>query len=236
MDTPWLRATGLYKGFRTPHRHIEVLRGIDLAVPQGQVVAVTGPSGSGKSTLLNLLGSLDRPDEGSILWGGRVLHQLSDGERSRLRNLEVGFVFQFHHLLPDFTALENVMMPALVAGVGAAERRARAQELLEAVGLADRQEHRPGELSGGEQQRVAVARALVNAPKLLLADEPGGNLDRERADQLHELLLSMRTRSGLALVVVTHDEGLARRADVWLHLEQGRLGPKQPTADGGSGR
>jgi lipoprotein-releasing system ATP-binding protein len=234
---PWLVAEGLQKGFRTPHRHIEVLRGIDLAVEAGELVVVTGPSGSGKSTLLNLLGSLDRPDEGSILWGGRALQRLADRERSRLRNRELGFVFQFHHLLPDFTALENVMMPALVAGVEVAQRRERAARLLARVGLTGRSEHRPGELSGGEQQRVAVARALVNGPRLLLADEPGGNLDRALADELHALLLELRTDERVSMVVVTHDESLARRADRWLHLEEGRLLPVGEIGrNGGSGR
>jgi lipoprotein-releasing system ATP-binding protein len=223
MSRAWLRAQNLRKSYRSTHRYLEVLQGIDLEVGQGEVVAVTGRSGSGKSTLLNLLGSLDRPDEGSILWGDREIFRLSDRERSRLRNQAVGFVFQFHHLLADFTALENVMMPARVAGQNGPAVLERARSLLSRVGVGERLEHRPGELSGGEQQRVAVARALVNHPRMLLADEPAGNLDHARAEELNQLLLELSRTEDLGMVIVTHDESLARRAHRWYHLQGGTL-------------
>jgi len=209
--------------YHTMKRDVTVLRGVDLKVAPREVVAVTGGSGSGKTTLLNLLGSLDRPVSGSICWGGEEILSLRPVELSRLRNQAVGFVFQFHHLLPDFTALENIMMPARIAGGSLSEARARAQELLSRVGLLDRADHRPGELSGGEQQRVAVARALMNHPRLLLADEPAGNLDSGRAAELTQLLLQARDEEDLAVVVVTHDERAAARADRWYTLDEGRL-------------
>jgi lipoprotein-releasing system ATP-binding protein len=224
MSEAWLRAEDLHKSFASEHREIQVLRGVSLEVRPGEAVAVTGPSGSGKSTLLNLLGSLDRPDRGSILWGETDLAHLDDPRRSRLRNHDIGFVFQQHHLLGDFTALENVLMPARIAGLRR-EDTGRAQRLLDRVGLENRREHLPGELSGGEQQRVAVARALMNQPRLLLLDEPGGNLDRARADDLHGLLLGLARQEGIAVVSVTHDESLARRSDRWLHLQGGELVP-----------
>lgn len=222
MSRPWLVARGLEKTFRSEHRDLNVLRGVDLEVSAGEFVAITGPSGSGKSTLLNLLGSLDRPDRGNILWGKLSSDGLDDRSRSRLRNREVGFVFQQHHLLGDFTALENVMMPLRIAGeinLG----RERAQELLEKVGLQSRTSHLPGELSGGEQQRVAVARALIHQPRMLFLDEPGGNLDRKRADELHGLLLGLASEGEVGVVAVTHDENLASLADRWLRLSEGLL-------------
>jgi lipoprotein-releasing system ATP-binding protein len=225
MSEAWLRAADLHKGFRSEHRELQVLRGVELEVAPGELVAVTGASGSGKSTLLNLLGSLDRPDRGSIVWAGQDLASLGDAQLSRLRNRCVGFVFQAHHLLADFDALENVLLPARALGKLDATVRRRAESLLERVGLEDRRTHRPGELSGGEQQRVAVARALIASPQLLLADEPGGNLDRERADALHEVLLLLCRAEGVAMVVVTHDRELARRAHRWLQLHEGRLQP-----------
>lgn len=225
MSEPWLVTHGLCKSYDTGKRHVEVLRGIDITASPGEVVAVTGPSGSGKTTLLNLLGSLDRPQEGTILWGGQPILEMKSAQLSRIRNREVGFVFQFHHLLPDFSALENVMMPARIAGTNASDAQRRGLELLARVGLEDRAEHRPGELSGGEQQRVAVARAMMNHPRLLLADEPAGNLDRGRAAELTELLHQARDEEGLAVVVVTHDEAAAARADRWLHLTDGVLAP-----------
>lgn len=223
MNEGWLEASGLGKTYRTVHREVEVLKGVDLSVAPGEVVSITGESGSGKSTLLNLLGCLDRPDAGSILWGSRDAWALSDGARSQLLNAEIGFVFQSHHLLGDFTALENVLMPVRAGrGIRSADRE-RALDLLGRVGLDHRLEHRPGELSGGEQQRVAVARALINQPKLVLADEPGGNLDHARAEDLHGLLLALGAETGAAVVVVTHDEALAARADRWMHLQAGTL-------------
>ena len=223
MSEPWLVARGLHRRFKTEHRDLHILCGIDLEVDAGEFVAVTGPSGSGKSTLLNLLGSLDDPDEGEILWGGLSVRRLDDGRRSRLRNEDLGFVFQQHHLLPDFTALENVLMPARVAGRVGSAARDRARHLLTRTGLGERLEHRPGELSGGEQQRVAVARALMNEPRLLLLDEPGGNLDRVRAGELHRLLLDLAAEGNVAAVAVTHNLELAREAGRWYRLEDGRL-------------
>ncbi len=223
---PWMVARGLEKSYRSEHRRVEVLRGVDLSVRPGDVVAITGPSGSGKSTLLNLLGSLDRPDAGSIVWGELSSERLDDRRRGRLRNREIGFVFQQHHLLGDFTAWENVVLPARIAGESLGSARERARSLLERVGLSDRLDHLPGELSGGEQQRVAVARALVNRPRLLLLDEPGGNLDRARADDLHDLLLRLAEEDTVSVVAVTHDESLARRAPSRWHLLEGRLHPQ----------
>lgn len=225
-----LRAEGLHRAYVSEHRNVHVLRGVDLAVDAGEVVVVTGASGSGKSTLLNLLGSLDRPDQGAILWEQKDLSAWSSPRISRFRNEELGFVFQQHHLLGDFTALENVLMPSSIRGLRPADLD-RARGLLEQVGLEDRAGHLPGELSGGEQQRVAVARALQNEPRLLLLDEPGGNLDRGRARGLHELLIEMARERGVAVVAVTHDRDLASRADRELHLADGQLREVDAAAD-----
>jgi lipoprotein-releasing system ATP-binding protein len=202
---------------------IEVLRGVSLALRRGEAVAITGASGSGKSTLLHLLGALDRPTAGQVLLGGREVSLLGEEELAAVRNRHVGFVFQFHHLLREFTALENVMMPALLAGAGHAEAERRARELLAEVGLEARATHKPRQLSGGEQQRVAAARALVNEPLVLLADEPSGNLDTATSERLHDLLFSLRERRELSLVIVTHNVDLAGRADRILRLQDGRL-------------
>jgi lipoprotein-releasing system ATP-binding protein len=232
MSELWLEAEGLHKSYQGPHGVVRVLAGVDVRLGEGQSCAITGASGSGKSTLLNLLGRLDRPDAGSIVWGGEDVVALSDGRLSRMRNLQVGFVFQSHHLLGDFSALENVMLPALAAGNRDGETRRRAGALLEEVGLGARAGHRPGELSGGEQQRIAVARALINRPKLILADEPGGNLDGARADQLHDLLLRLVETERAALLVVTHDPRLAERADHWFELRDGCLHGRGPESGG----
>jgi len=202
---------------------IRVLRGVDLVVERGETVAIVGPSGAGKSTLLHVLGGLDLPTSGRVSLGGRDLSKLSDQELARVRNEFVGFVFQFHHLLRDFTALENVMMPQIIAGVDRPRAHARAMDLLSQVGLSDRVEHRPAKLSGGEQQRVAVARALVNEPPALLADEPSGNLDRETSERLHAVLFDLVRHHGTALVVVTHNTSLAERTDRVLELRDGIL-------------
>ncbi len=222
--TPVAETRGLVRSFESPDGgSIEVLRGIDLTIAAGDSIAIVGPSGSGKSTLLHLLGALDRPTAGEVRLQGERLADLSDEALAALRSRYVGFVFQFHHLLRDFTALENVMIPQLVAGTSRDEARERALDLLEQVGLVPRASHRPRKLSGGEQQRVAVARALANDPPLLLADEPSGNLDTEASDRLHDLLFRLLERHGAALVVVTHSTELAGRARRILRLEAGTL-------------
>jgi len=206
---------------------IDVLRGVSLTLETGDAVAITGASGSGKSTLLHLLGALDRPTAGKVLLGGRDVSALGEDELAGARNRQVGFVFQFHHLLREFTAIENVMMPALLSGRSFPDARKRARALLAEVGLEHRETHKPRQLSGGEQQRVAVARALMNQPLVLLADEPSGNLDASTSLKLHDLLFSIREKRDLSLIVVTHNRNLATRADRILVLEEGRL---QPTA------
>jgi lipoprotein-releasing system ATP-binding protein len=206
-------------------RELTILDGVDFVLREGEAVAVTGASGAGKSTLLHLLGALDRPTEGQILIDGRSVAGLADEDLADVRNRRIGFVFQFHHLLREFTALENVMMPALIAHIPFAEAEARARRLLGDVGLAERVTHKPRQLSGGEQQRVAVARALVNDPVVLLADEPSGNLDTETSAHLHDLLFDLRERRSLSLVVVTHNTDLAGRADRQLVMSAGRLHP-----------
>jgi len=222
--TPLLEVRGLKKSFRgasdTP---IQVLNGVDLQVGRGEVIAITGESGSGKSTLLQILGALDRPDEGEVTMAGTDVFSQDDEALSRFRNQQIGFVFQFHHLLPEFTAEENVMMPALVHGAAASAAKTSAHELLARVGLQDRMDHRPGELSGGEKQRVAMARALMNEPDLILADEPTGNLDENTADRLHAELVSLSRELGQTFVIVTHNRHFARMADRELVLEHGVL-------------
>lgn len=202
---------------------ITVFDGVELAVERGEMVAIVGASGAGKSTLLHLLGALDRPTAGRVLIDGRPLAGMDDNEVSRLRNRTIGFVFQFHHLLREFSALENVMMPMQIAGMPADEARVRALALLGRVGLAGRVHHRPGQLSGGEQQRTAVARALATDPAVLLADEPSGNLDHHNSELLHDLFAELGRELEVAMVVVTHNRSLAARADRVLQLEDGRL-------------
>ena len=205
---------------------LHVLEGVDLRVEPGEAVAIIGASGAGKSTLLHLLGALDSPTSGEVLLGGQQVSGLGEQALARVRNRHVGFVFQFHHLLREFTALENALIPALIAGEDMADAEARARRLLAAVGVEHRLSHKPWQLSGGEQQRVAVARALVNDPLVLLGDEPSGNLDHHTSQRLHDLLFELRRDRELAMVLVTHNLELAGRADRVLHLEDGRLHPQ----------
>jgi lipoprotein-releasing system ATP-binding protein len=224
--TAILEAQGLRKVYRGGDGNpIEVLSGIDLTVTRGEFVAIVGASGSGKSTLLHLLGALDAPSGGMVRLAGQSYDEQSPEGLAAVRNKKLGFVFQFHHLLREFTALENVMMPLLIAGEDDARARSRAEELLAAVGLAGRMSHRPSQLSGGEQQRVAVARALVADPLVVLADEPSGNLDNANSERLHQLFAHLSREFETALVVVTHNRSLASRADRVLSLEGGRLVP-----------
>lgn len=223
-----LVAQGLVRRFASGHEWLEVLRGVDLKVDRGEAVAIVGPSGSGKSTLLHCLGGLDRPDAGTVSIRGQDLLGRRDGELARIRNRDIGFVFQFHHLLPDFTALENVMLPVLIGGSPRAEAVERARRGLDEVGLLPRASHAPAELSGGEQQRVAVARALVNDPAVVLADEPSGNLDPATGATLHALLEKLRHQRGATFVIATHDPALARSAGRVFALHDGHLRPVEP--------
>jgi lipoprotein-releasing system ATP-binding protein len=220
-----LSARGLTKGYRTPAGEVPVLLGVDLDVAGEEMVAIVGASGVGKSTLLHVLGTLDRPDGGSLVIAGEDVLALGERQRCQFRNRTLGFVFQFHHLLPEFSALENVAMPLLIARRPVDEARGRARGLLEEVGLVARADHRPGALSGGEQQRVAVARALAASPRVLLADEPTGDLDRATGRKLQQTLRELVRARGLTVVVVTHNDELARGCDRVLALEGGRLLP-----------
>ena len=204
-----LAVSNLFKSYGSGSAKVDVLKGIDLTIEAGDTVALVGPSGAGKSTLLHVMGTIDRPSSGSVLFDGQDIFALSDQPLAAFRNRSIGFVFQFHHLLPEFTALENVMMPLLIGGEKKSQAEGRARELLSDVGLSHRITHRPGELSGGEQQRVAIARALVRSPRLLLADEPTGNLDRRTSEEVHALLYSIQQSTGISLVIVTHNEQLA---------------------------
>ena len=222
-ETPLLAVRDLHKSYATAGGSLQVLTGVNLDVHAGEVVAIVGESGSGKSTLLHLVGALDRPDQGEILFRGEQVFGRSDTELARFRNESIGFVFQFHHLLPEFSAAENVAMPALIRRVGMQAARKRAAEFLDRLGLADRADHMPSELSGGEQQRVAIARALMNEPALVLADEPTGNLDIKTSGRLHQELVALSRDMGQTFVIVTHNQDLAARADRVLRLEGGAL-------------
>ena len=202
---------------------LEVLKGIDLTIYKGEVVSIVGPSGAGKTTLLQIMGTLDRADSGSVTIHGIEVNRLKEKELSAFRNKQIGFVFQFHQLLPEFTALENVMLPALIAGMKHGESMRKAKGILDLLGLADRAEHKPSELSGGEKQRVAVARALMNDPAVIFADEPSGSLDSHNKEELHSLFFDLRDKLGQTFVIVTHDEGLAQLTDRTIHMVDGRI-------------
>ncbi|MGE0383567.1 MAG: ABC transporter ATP-binding protein [Gammaproteobacteria bacterium] len=223
MSETVLRCVGLSRTYAEGDLNVPVLRGVDLEVRRGERIAIVGRSGAGKSTLLHLLGGLDLPSAGFVEVAGRPMSALGDAARGRLRNAFLGFVYQFHHLLPEFTAAENVAMPMLIAGVREREARARALDLLGRVGLADRAAHKPGELSGGERQRTAVARALANQPQCVLADEPTGNLDRQSAALVFDQLLALHAQTGATIVIVTHDPLIAAAMDRVLELRDGAL-------------
>lgn len=210
-------------GAPSDRTRLEVLKGVSLSFLQGEIVAVVGQSGAGKSTLVHLLGLLDRPSSGEVLFDGTSVTQFNDDQVSKIRNENIGFVFQFHHLLPEFSALENVLMPAFISGKKGKDQTERARTLLNDVGMSAREEHRPSEMSGGEQQRVAVARALMNSPKIVFADEPSGNLDSENAENLHNLLFSLRDKHKQSFVIVTHNKELAARADRIITLNNGLI-------------
>lgn len=214
-----IKIEGIKKSFGS----LNVLKGVDLNINKGEVVSIVGPSGSGKTTLLQIMGTLDRPDEGHISINGNQIDKLSDKELAHFRNREIGFIFQFHQLLPEFTAIENVMIPAQIAQKSKKESLARAEYLLTLLGLSNRSEHKPNELSGGEKQRVAVARALMNNPSVILADEPSGSLDTKNKEDLHKLFFELRDKLGQTFVIVTHDEELAKITDRTVHLIDGAL-------------
>jgi len=212
-----IKAENITKSFG----NLQVLKGIHLEVEKGKIHSVVGASGAGKTTLLQILGTLSKPDSGNIIYDGRNINDFSDAELSSFRNRQIGFVFQFHHLLPEFTALENVCIPAFIARKPKAEAEKRALELLGYLGLTERQNHKPSELSGGERQRVAVARALMNNPAVVMADEPSGNLDSENRHELHELLFRLRDDFGQTFIIVTHDDNFAERSDQIFHIKDG---------------
>ncbi|MBF1474064.1 MAG: ABC transporter ATP-binding protein [Prevotella pallens] len=211
------------KGVTKSFGSLQVLKGIDLCIEKGEIVSIVGPSGAGKTTLLQILGTLDKPDNGSVVVDGIETSTLSTNKLSEFRNKHLGFVFQFHQLLPEFTAIENIMIPAYIAGMKNKEARSRAEELLAFMGLSDRATHKPNELSGGEKQRVAVARALMNNPAVILADEPSGSLDSKNKEELHKLFFDLRDKFGQTFVIVTHDETLATLTDRTIHLKDGRI-------------
>ena len=214
-----IKLEGITKSFGS----LQVLKGIDLEINKGEIISIVGPSGAGKTTLWQIMGTLDEPDAGVVQIDGTMVSRMKEKELSAFRNKNIGFVFQFHQLLPEFTALENVMIPALIAGVSSKEAHERAMKILDFMGLVDRASHKPNELSGGEKQRVAVARALINDPAVILADEPSGSLDTHNKEDLHQLFFDLRDRLGQTFVIVTHDEGLAKITDRTVHIVDGMI-------------
>lgn len=214
-----IKLEGITKSFGS----LQVLKGIYLEINKGEIISIVGPSGAGKTTLLQIMGTLDEPDAGVVQIDGTMVSRMKEKELSAFRNKNIGFVFQFHQLLPEFTALENVMIPALIAGVSSKEAHERAMKILDFMGLVDRASHKPNELSGGEKQRVAVARALINDPAVILADEPSGSLDTHNKEDLHQLFFDLRDRLGQTFVIVTHDEGLAKITDRTVHIVDGMI-------------
>ncbi|KAB6226961.1 ABC transporter ATP-binding protein [Bacteroides xylanisolvens] len=214
-----IKLEGITKSFGS----LQVLKGIVLEINKGEIISIVGPSGAGKTTLLQIMGTLDEPDAGVVQIDGTMVSRMKEKELSAFRNKNIGFVFQFHQLLPEFTALENVMIPALIAGVSSKEAHERAMKILDFMGLVDRASHKPNELSGGEKQRVAVARALINDPAVILADEPSGSLDTHNKEDLHQLFFDLRARLGQTFVIVTHDEGLAKITDRTVHIVDGMI-------------
>lgn len=219
MNEKMIEIQGVTKSFG----ELQVLKGIDLTIYKGEVVSIVGPSGAGKTTLLQIMGTLDKADSGSVFIHGMEVGRLKEKDLSAFRNHQIGFVFQFHQLLPEFTALENVMMPALIGGMSLDKAMKKAEETLAFLGLAERASHKPAELSGGEKQRVAVARALINNPAVIFADEPSGSLDSKNKEELHQLFFDLRDRLGQTFVIVTHDEGLAQLTDRTIHMVDGRI-------------
>lgn len=224
MNEIILKAESVYKTFQTTKKvKLDVLKGISLEIEKEKITIIVGASGAGKSTLLHLLGGLDRPDSGEVFYDDKNIFKLSEDKLARFRNKNVGFVFQFHHLLPEFSALENVMIPQLINGISLFQAKIKSESLLKTVGLTERLDHKPAELSGGEQQRVAVARALANEPKIIFADEPTGNLDSFNSEEIHKLILDLRKNLGLTFVIVTHNENLMNLADHIYEIKDGKI-------------
>jgi lipoprotein-releasing system ATP-binding protein len=227
MDQIILKAEKIFKSFQTTKKvKLDVLKGISLEIQKGKITIIVGASGAGKSTLLHLLGGLDRPDSGEVYYDENDIFNFSDDKLAKFRNKNVGFVFQFHHLLPEFSALENVMIPQLIGGINLSNAKSKSEELLSTVGLKERLDHKPAELSGGEQQRIAVARALANNPKIIFADEPTGNLDSINSEEIHKLILDLKLNLGVTFVIVTHNQNLVNLADYIYEIKDGKIAAK----------
>ena len=229
MSEVILKAENIYKSFKTVKKvSLEILKGISLEIEPEKITVIVGASGAGKSTLLHLLGALDRPDSGEVFYEDKNIFNLSDERLAKFRNRNIGFIFQFHHLLPEFTALENVAIPLMINGTSLKDASEKSKELLETVGLSERTEHKPAELSGGEQQRVAVARALANNPQIIFADEPTGNLDSANSEAIHKLIVELKEKYSKTFVIVTHNQNLVKLADKVFEIKDGKINPKLP--------